>query len=186
MEGKTKEILVDEKQIDDITRNIAEQINTDYKGKNLTVIVLLKGSFIFAADIFRRLTVPCKIDFMIASSYGDKTFSNGLKIKKDIELDITDKDVLIIDDIMDSGVTLNHIKSYLVHKYRPSSVKTCVLLDKPERRTENITPDYVGTTVADKFIVGYGLDFGEYYRNSPCITTLTSEQQAEVNGKISS
>lgn len=185
MESETKEVLLDEKQIDDITRNIAKQINTDYKGKNLVVIVLLKGSFIFAADIFKRLTIPCKIDFMIASSYGNQTFSVGLEVKKDIELDITDKDVLIIDDIMDSGLTLSHIRSYLMHEYQPSSVKTCVLLDKPERRTENITPDYVGTTIADKFIVGYGLDFGEYYRNSSSITTLTSEQQAEVNGKIS-
>lgn len=175
MKTSIAQVLIDEKQIDSITRNIAAQISKDYKGKDLAVVVLLKGSFIFAADIFRRLTVPCAVDFMAASSYGNQTVSTGkLNITKDICLDIADKDVLIIDDIMDSGLTMSRICAYLQER-NPSSIKTCVLLDKPDRRTVDIQPDYIGAVIPDRFVVGYGLDFDEHYRNLPYIAVLSVE-----------
>lgn len=175
MKTSIAQVLIDEKQIDNITENIAAQISKDYEGKDLAVVILLKGSFIFAADVFRRLTVPCIVDFMAASSYGHQTVSTGnLNITKDICLDIAGKDVLIIDDIMDSGLTMSRICAYL-QKRNPSSVRTCVLLDKPNRRTANIQPDYVGAVIPDHFVVGYGLDFDEQYRNLPYIAVLSVE-----------
>ncbi|MGN0537480.1 MAG: hypoxanthine phosphoribosyltransferase [Acutalibacteraceae bacterium] len=181
MKTSIAQVLIDEKQIDSITRNIAAQISKDYNGKDLAVVVLLKGSFIFAADIFRRLTVPCAVDFMVVSSYGNQTVSTGkLNITKDICLDIADKDVLVIDDIMDSGLTMSRICAYL-QKRNPSSIKTCVLLDKPDRRTTDIQPDYVGAVIPDRFVVGYGLDFDEHYRNLPYIAVLSVSPNTQNN-----
>ncbi|NLB88420.1 MAG: hypoxanthine phosphoribosyltransferase [Syntrophomonadaceae bacterium] len=155
-------------KIDELGKKITE----DYQGKNLLVVGILKGAFIFMADLVRKIDLPLEIDFMSVSSYGSSTVSSGeVKIVKDLDNSIKDKDVLIIEDIVDTGLTLKYIKEIL-NKREPSSVKVCCLLDKPSRRTANIVPDYVGFSIPDEFIVGYGLDYAEMYRNYPAVCIL--------------
>ncbi|MTI69751.1 MAG: hypoxanthine phosphoribosyltransferase [Firmicutes bacterium] len=166
---KKKKVVISKKEIQDKVKELGNVLSKDYKDKNLLVVSLLKGSFIFTADLVREIDLPTKISFMTTSSYGDKEESSGkVNIINDLNMDVEDMDVLIVDDIMDSGLTMkviiDHIKSL-----NPASVKSCVLLDKPERRTVELKPDYAGFTIPDLFIVGYGLNYGEYYRNVPYI-----------------
>lgn len=166
------EILLSEEEIKSIVTRLGEEISRDYKGKNLVLISVLKGSVIFMADLMRAITVPCKIDFMAVSSYGSGTKTSGVvKIIKDLTEPIEGADVLIVEDILDSGVTLSYLKKLLLAR-NPASIRICTLLDKPERRKADITADYAGTHIPDAFAVGYGLDYDEKYRNLSFIGVL--------------
>ncbi len=172
MHKDISEILFDEERLKNITKEIACHINADYAGRSLVVVGVLKGSFVFLADLFRRLTVDCTLDFIAASSYGSGTVSSGsVQIKKDISADVKDKHVLLVEDILDTGNTLSYIGEYISRK-GAASVKLCTLLDKPSRRIKPINADYIGAKIDDVFIVGYGLDYDERYRNLPYIGVL--------------
>lgn len=166
------EILLTEQQIEERIEEMAKEIAEEYSGKQPLLVSILKGSFVFMADLVRKLNIDCTLDFMIVSSYGTKSVSTGaVKIIKDLDIDIENKHILLVEDILDSGLTLSYIKRILETK-KPASLRICTLLDKPGRRTANITADYVGFTIPDKFIVGYGLDYAERYRNLPMIGIL--------------
>ncbi len=172
MTNDIKEVLFSEEHLAEIVRNLGKRISEDYKGKNLLMVSVLKGSFIFMADLIRAIDIPCRIDFMSVSSYGAGTRSSGVvKITKDLDLPLAGYDLLVVEDILDSGVTLSYILE-LLQPRGPKSIKICTLFDKPERRTAQITADYVGTRVPDEFIVGYGLDYNETYRNLPYVGIL--------------
>ncbi|OGB90367.1 hypoxanthine phosphoribosyltransferase [candidate division WOR-1 bacterium RIFCSPHIGHO2_01_FULL_53_15] len=151
---------------------LARRISKDYKGKDLVLIGVLKGAFVFLSDLMRELTIPVSLDFIQLSSYGAGTVSSGvIKIRKDIDLPIVDKHVLIVEDVIDYGYTLDYLLRFLANK-KPASVRICALLDKPSRRKVKVAVDYSGFKLPDKFIVGYGLDFGEKYRNLPYIAAI--------------
>lgn len=160
----TSRVLVTHEQIEEMLDRLSEQINRDYEGKTLVVIGILTGAFIFTSDLVRRLTMPVIVDFMQASSYVGEVSSGVLKIKKDLSCDISGKDVLIVEDIVDTGRTLALLREQLT-KRNPASLKVCTAFDKPARRVNSFVPDYNGLTVPDEFIVGYGLDLDGEYRN---------------------
>lgn len=165
-------VLYSEKEIENIVNSLAKQIEKDYNGKEFVMVGLLKGSVVFMSDLMKKVGLDFSIDFMVASSYGSSTVSSGeVKIKKDMSMLVDGKDVLIIEDIIDTGNTLSFIAKYLKSK-NANSVKICTLFDKPERRVIDIKPDYIGFTIPDKFIVGYGLDYNEKYRNLPYVGVL--------------
>lgn len=166
---KARKIVFSNEDIQSKIVEMGKQITKEYEGESILVVSLLKGSFIFTADLVRNIEVPVQIEFMTTSSYGDGEESTGkVNIVSDLNTNIENRHVLIVDDIMDSGLTMqviaNHLKSF-----NPKTVKTCVLLDKPERRKVDMTPDYCGFVIPDLFIVGYGLNYGDYYRNIPYI-----------------
>ena len=166
--------VISKKEIDEKIAAVARQISEDYKDKDLVLIGVLKGAFIFLSDLARKLTIPAKIDFIGTSSYGSGTTSSGtIKITKDVGIDIKNKDVLIVEDIIDTGLTLAYLIDY-IKSLGPATVKNCALLDKHERRETDIEPDYVCLTIAEGFLVGYGLDYDEDYRNLPAIYHLKS------------
>lgn len=173
-----EEILVSEDQIKEITERIAKQITEDYKDsdKKLVAICILKGSLMFTCDLLKKIPLPMEIDFMKVSSYGSETKSSGVvNIHLDIKReDLPDVDFIIIEDIVDSGNTLSHLVRYFKER-GAASVKTCTLLDKPDRRSVEFTPDYCGINIPDKFVVGFGLDYNEKYRNLPFIGVLKPE-----------
>lgn len=160
--------LLTVEQIQSKVSFLAERISKDYDGKELVIIGLLKGCFIFMADLVRQIRVPVVIDFMIASSYMQTTTSGEVKIHCDIREDIENRHVLLVDDIIDTGISLNLIRERLLMK-NPASLKTCVLLDKKERRILEVPVDYVGFDIPNEFVVGYGLDYENNYRNLPYI-----------------
>lgn len=171
MEGKKERILFSADKINNRNKELGEKISQDYEGKKLVVISLLRGSFIFAADLVREITIPVEIDFMTTSSYGYGEQTTGIvEIISDINCDVKGKDVLIVDDIMDSGYTMQKAIEH-IEKKNPNSVKTCVVLDKFSRREVDLQPDYAGFKIPDVFIVGYGLNYGDFYRNIPYIYT---------------
>lgn len=169
-------ILLSEQEISDKVKELGEKISADYKDKNLMLVSVLKGSVVFMADLMRAITIPLKIDFMSVSSYGSNTSSTGVvKISKDLDVNVEGLDILIIEDILDSGLTL----SYIIELFRsrnPRSIKLCTLLTKPERRKVPVTIDYEGFVIPDEFVIGYGLDFDEKYRNLPFIGVLKPEK----------
>ncbi|MBR5157084.1 MAG: hypoxanthine phosphoribosyltransferase [Clostridia bacterium] len=168
-------ILITEEEIAAKVKEIAEQINKDYAGKEIVCVCILKGAVIFFGNLVKNLNMPLSFDFMIVSSYENGTVSSGnLNIKKDLEQDICGKHVLIIEDILDTGNTLKKLKDELVLR-NPASIKLCSLLDKPSRRTADIKCDYTGFEIPDEFVVGYGLDFDEKYRHLPYIGVLKPE-----------
>jgi hypoxanthine phosphoribosyltransferase len=168
-------VLFDEFRIQTRVREIGLQIASDYKGKVPVLIGILKGGFVFLSDLVRSITIPIEIDFLAISSYGSKTESSGVvKIRKDIDVDISGRDVIIVEDIVDSGLSLEYIKQYLI-KHEPASIRTCVLLDKPKAHKLEVSFDYVGFEIGNEFVVGYGLDFSERYRNLPYIGILKEE-----------
>ncbi|WP_416198180.1 MAG: hypoxanthine phosphoribosyltransferase [Sporanaerobacter sp.] len=170
--NKQRRILFSSEEIRKRNEELGLEISNDYKNGNLVVISLLRGSFIFASDLVRNINIPLEIDFMTTSSYGNREESTGkVKILTDIQSDIEGKDVLIVDDIIDSGFTMKYVIDH-IQKKSPRSIKTCVLLDKPSRRRVEVYPDYAGFSIPDVFIVGYGLNYGEYYRNIPYIFTF--------------
>ncbi len=175
MKDDIGEVLFSEEKIASIVRNMGRQISEDYVGKNLFMVSVLKGSLVFMADLMRAVTIPCSIDFLSVSSYGNGTASSGeVRILKDLDCSLEGKDLLIVEDILDSGMTLSFLLKTLSAR-NPASIRLCTFLDKPERRRVDIRPDYVGAEVPDKFIVGYGLDYAEKYRNLPYIGVLKPE-----------
>ncbi|MEG0773198.1 hypoxanthine phosphoribosyltransferase [Clostridium sp.] len=169
MENKQINILFSKEQIDSAIVKVGKQISKDYADKKLYVLSLLRGSFIFTADLVRELEVPTKIGFMTTSSYGHGEESSGIcKVVNDVPDNIEGYDVLIVDDIVDSGITMSFVVDH-VKKLGANSVKCCVLLDKPERRKVEINPDYCCFEIPDLFVVGYGLNYGDYYRNIPYV-----------------
>ena len=172
-----REVLVSEKEIEEIVNRISAEINEDYKDKNLLLVCILKGSICFMSDLMKKITLPCAIDFMVAKSYYAGTESKGeIKIYKDLDIDISNYDVLLVEDIFDSGRTLNLLVNKLKER-NPRSLECCSLLDKPERRDPDITMKlkYTGKNVPDEFVVGYGLDYDEAYRNLPFVGVLKRE-----------
>lgn len=169
------EILFTAEQIQEIVERIGKQISEDYADKDLIMISVLKGSLMFMADLMRSVTIPCSIDFLSVTSYGSGTTTTGeVRILKDLDITLEGKDVLVVEDILDSGMTLSFLLKSLQAR-NPRSIRLCTLLDKPERRRVDIKADYVGVQVPDKFIVGYGLDYAEKYRNLPYIGVLKPE-----------
>ncbi len=175
MNDSIEKVLFSEKDISDIVSRLGAQISKDYADKNLLLVSVLKGSVVFMADLMRSITIPCEIDFMVVSSYGSGTTTSGnIKIIKDLNIDVKDYDLLIVEDILDSGVTLSSLKGMLEAR-QPASVRICTFLDKPERRKADIKADYSGSEVPDEFIVGYGLDYDEKFRNLPYVGILKRE-----------
>lgn len=177
IEDRKWEILLSEEVLDKRISELGKEITKDYMGKPLLIISLLKGSFIFCSDLVRKIDIfKININFMSTSSYGNGEASNGrVKIKADLPIeDLSNYDVLIVDDITDSAHTMSLVVEHL-QKRQPRSIKTCVLLDKPSRREVEFTPDYVGFTIEDKFVVGYGFDFCDQYRHVPYIFHVTDE-----------
>ncbi|WP_426349219.1 hypoxanthine phosphoribosyltransferase [Alloiococcus sp. CFN-8] len=169
MENNKRNILIDEETIKNQIKKVAAEITEDYKNKNLYVLSLLRGSFIFTADLVREMDLKTKIGFMTTSSYGHNEESTGVvKVVNDLPDDITGYDVLVVDDIVDSGITMNFVLNYVKEK-GAESVKSCVLLDKPSRRKVDLKPDYCCFEIEDVFVVGYGLNYGDYYRNVPYV-----------------
>lgn len=168
MEDKIS-VMISEEEIDKKIRYLGEQISKDYAGKSVHLICILKGSVFFTCELAKRITVPVTMDFMSVSSYGDSTTSSGVvKIVKDLDENIEDKDVIVIEDIIDTGRTLSYLLEILKSR-KPASLALCTLLDKPERRTHEVDVDYTGFQVPDEFVVGYGLDYAQKYRNLPFI-----------------
>ncbi len=172
MHDDIKAVLLTKEQIDERVQEMGKEIAADYAGKDLVVIILLKGAAWFATDLTRAIDLPLRVDFMVASSYGNGISTTGnVKVKLDISEDIQGKDVLVIDDIIDSGVTFAAISDMLRH-YKPATLKTVALCDKAERRINGLEADYVGFKIPDEFVVGYGLDYAGDYRNLPFIGVL--------------
>src|ERR671914_896513 len=173
LNGDVAAILVSEERIRAKVTELGRRLSDDYAGRDLTLVSVLKGALPFMADIMRNISVPVQIDLMEVSSYGGATTeTSGLVcILKDLSSSIEGKDVLIVEDIIDTGLTLNYLLRYLRGK-NPRTLRICALLDKPARRLVEIPIDYLGFTIPDQFVVGYGLDFGEYYRNLPYIGVL--------------
>lgn len=168
-------VLADEEQIRTRVEELGAQISRDYAGKTPLFVGILKGCFMFMADIMRACDIDCAVDFMVVSSYGSGTSTTGaVKIVKDLSEDIESRDVIIVEDILDSGVTLSYLTKYLSGR-NPASIRIVTLLDKPERRTAEVHADYIGFTIPDAFVVGYGLDYDQRYRNLPVIGVLKPE-----------
>lgn len=170
-----REILFTKSQIEEMTKSLGEKITNDFKDKDLVVLGLLKGSIVFMSDLIREIKLPCQLDFMAVSSYGNGTESIGrVQILKDISESILGKDVLIVEDIIDSGITLNFIVKHLKNK-GARSVTLCTLINKPERRKKDVHVEYIGADIPNEFIAGYGMDYAEKYRNLPFIGVLKEE-----------
>lgn len=175
MNNDIKSILFTEEMLENTVSELGKQISEDYKDKNLLLVSVLKGSVVFMTDLMRKIDIPCEIDFMAVSSYGSGVKSSGtVRILKDLDRDIRGYDVLVVEDILDSGKTLNYLMDVLYAR-NPNSIRICTLFDKPERREVDIYADYKGLSVPDEFIVGYGLDYAEKYRNLPYIGVLKEE-----------
>lgn len=168
MEGIV-EVLISREKVEARIEELAKEIEKDYTGKNLVCVGLLKGSVMFMSDLIKAINLDLRIDFMKVSSYGSGTDSTGVvKILKDVDVDLTGKDVLIVEDIIDTGLTIVNVKDFLAKK-NPNSIKVCTLLDKPSRRKVEVKGEYVGFEIPDEFVVGYGLDLDEKYRNIPFV-----------------
>ena len=173
MKDETISILISEDAIRQRVESLANEINKDYKGKSITLVCALKGAMIFMADIARCINIPVDFDFISTSSYGEKTTSAGkVRLTKELDFDPNNKHILLIEDILDTGYTLAFLRKHILSK-NPASFKVCCLLDKPDRRiVHDITADYTGFTIPDHFVVGYGLDYAQRYRNLPYIGVL--------------
>ncbi len=172
MRDDIAKVLLSEEEIRDKVKELGRAISRDFEGKNFLMVSVLKGSVVFMSDLMRAIDIPTEIDFMVVSSYGAGTRSSGaVKIVKDLDIVLENKDILIIEDILDSGRTLSYLKGILEGR-GARSIKICTFLDKPSRREADIAADYVGFTVPDEFVVGYGLDYAEKYRNLPYVGVL--------------
>ena len=173
-----QEVLFSEEQLKNRVQEIARQITADYQGKEIMLISVLRGSFVFMADLCRAIDLPCTLDFMAVSSYGKGTKSSGqVQITKDLSEDITDRHIIVVEDILDSGNTLSYLLKILENRH-PASIRLCTLLDKPDRRVKPVQVHYSGFTIPDAFVVGYGLDYAEKYRNLPYVGVLKPEVYA--------
>ena len=172
LERSVAEVLVEEESLRTRVAELGEEISADYAGRDLLLVGVLKGAVFFMADLMRHLTVPCEVDFMAISSYGDATDSSGIvRILKDLDINIEGRDVLVVEDIIDSGLTLSYLIRNLESR-EPASLEVCALLTKPSRREIDVPVRYVGFEIPNKFVVGYGLDFAERYRNLPYVGVL--------------
>ncbi|MDY2862468.1 MAG: hypoxanthine phosphoribosyltransferase [Oscillospiraceae bacterium] len=175
MREDIKEILFTQEDLKAITKELGEKVTRDYKDKKLYLVTILKGAVVFLTDFMRNVDLPCEVDFMVVSSYGSGVTSSGnVKIIKDLDVPLEDKDILIVEDILDSGNTLKFVVD-MIKKRHPKSVEICALLDKPSRRIADIQAKYVGREIPDEFVVGYGLDYDEKYRNLPYLGVLKPE-----------
>ncbi|MBA2331402.1 MAG: hypoxanthine phosphoribosyltransferase [Actinobacteria bacterium] len=172
MEEGVGEILIGEEELQARIAELGVEISRDYSGRDLLLVGVLKGAVFFMADLMRELTVPCEIDFMAISSYGAGTDSSGVvRILKDLDINISGRDVLVVEDIIDSGLTLSYLMRSLKAR-KPATVEICALLTKPERREVEVPVAYVGFEIPNRFVIGYGLDFDERYRNLPYVAVL--------------
>lgn len=168
-------VLLSEEELKAKCAEMGARITKDYEGKNLVLVTVLKGAVVYMADLMRNIDLPCTIDFMVVSSYGSGTKTSGVvKIVKDLDQDLSGKDILIVEDILDSGMTLSYLKG-LLESRNPASIRIATLLDKPSRRMVDLKADYIGYEVPDEFVVGYGLDYDEKYRNLPYVGILKPE-----------
>ena len=167
-----EKVLISEEEIKEICKRLGKQISEDYKDKKLVLVSVLKGGVVFLSDLMREITCDCQIDFMSVSSYSGTKTTGVVKFKKDMDVDPDGRDILIVEDILDSGVTLSYLKK-VIEGRNAASVKVCTFLDKPANRQTDITADYVGAEVPDEFIIGYGLDYNEKYRNLPFVGILS-------------
>jgi hypoxanthine phosphoribosyltransferase len=169
---RIKDVMISENEIRERVKKLAEQIEKDFNNEPSVLIVVLKGSFVFAADLIREMKGDIKVDFISVSSYGDETETSGkVRLLKDLDANITNQNVVVVEDIIDSGLTLHFLRDHL-KTHKPKQIKICTLLDKPERRKVNLPVDYVGFVIPDEFIVGYGIDYAQMYRNLPHISTV--------------
>ncbi|MEE6449999.1 hypoxanthine phosphoribosyltransferase [Gottfriedia acidiceleris] len=172
MAYRIKDTLISETDLKNRVKALAKQIEHDFNNEPLILVVVLKGSFVFAADLVREMKGNINVDFISVSSYSNQTESTGkVRLLKDLDENITDKNVVVIEDIIDSGLTLHFLRDHL-QMHKPKSIKICTLLDKPERRKIDLPVDYVGFVIPDEFIVGYGIDYAQQYRNLPYIATV--------------
>jgi hypoxanthine phosphoribosyltransferase len=172
LEAAVTEVLIDQDTLQRRIAELGEEISADYAGRDLLLVGVLKGAVFFMADLMRGLSIPCEIDFMAISSYGDSTDSSGVvRILKDLDINIEGRDVLVVEDIIDSGLTLSYLMRNLEAR-EPASLEICALLTKPERREIEVPVRYVGFEIPNRFVIGYGLDFGERYRNLPYVGVL--------------
>jgi hypoxanthine phosphoribosyltransferase len=172
-----KEILIPRDEIAKMCQRLGEQISRDYAGKEVILVGVLKGAYVFLADLARHLTIPVRIDFISVSSYGSGTKTTGVvRIVKDLDTDITNKNIIVVEDIVDTGLTLNHLRELLSTR-NPASIALCTAFDKPDRRRVAIDVEYVGMKIPDEFIVGYGLDYDGNYRNLPDVAILGDDSQ---------
>ncbi len=173
-QAEVERVLITEEQIAQRVRDLSAEVTRDFAGRELVVVAVLNGTVMFLADLIRHLTLPLRLDFIGISSYGLGTESGEMVFTKELRLDVRGRDVLLVDDILDTGKTLSRVLAKL-SKLKPRDVKTCVLLEKAARRTEPVRADYVGFSIPDLFVVGYGLDFAERYRNLPFVGVLHPE-----------
>ena len=167
-------VLVSEEELKETVKRLGRQITEDYKDKNLLLVSILKGAIVFMSDLLREVKCDCVIDFMAVSSYSGNKTTGVVKFKKDLDINPEGKDILIVEDILDSGITLNYLKGVLEDR-NAASIKVCALLDKPGNRRVDIKADYSGIVIPDEFVVGYGLDYNENYRNLPYVGVLRPE-----------
>ena len=178
LDKDVEKILVTEEEAKEICRRLGEQISKDYKGKRLLLVSVLKGAVVFMADLMRSITFDCQIDFMAVSSYSGTKTTGVVKFKKDLDIDPDGCDILLVEDILDSGVTLAYLKNVLMDR-NAASIKVCAFLDKPANRRADIQADYVGKVIPDEFVIGYGLDYDEKYRNLPYVGVLSPKVYAD-------
>jgi hypoxanthine phosphoribosyltransferase len=175
LERAVGEILIDEDALGARVAELGAEVSADYQGRDLLLIGVLKGAVFFMADLMRQITVPCEVDFMAISSYGDSTDSSGIvRILKDLDINIEGRDVLVVEDNIDSGLTLSYLIRNLESR-EPASLEVCALMTKPARREIDVPVRYIGFEIPNRFVVGYGLDFGERYRNLPYVAVLSDE-----------
>jgi hypoxanthine phosphoribosyltransferase len=175
LEQAVGEILIDAEALSARVAELGGEVSADYEDRDLLLIGVLKGAVFFMADLMRHITVPCEVDFMAISSYGDSTDSSGVvRILKDLDINIEGRDVLVVEDIIDSGLTLSYLMRNLESR-EPASLEVCALMTKPERREIDVPVRYVGFEIPNRFVVGYGLDFGERYRNLPYVAVLSED-----------
>ena len=179
LESAVGEVLIDRDALSGRIAELGAEISADYQGRDLLLIGVLKGAVFFMADLMRRLTIPCEVDFMAISSYGASTDSSGVvRILKDLDINIEGRDVLVVEDIIDSGLTLSYLMRNLESR-EPATLEVCALLTKPDRREIEVPVRYVGFEIPNRFVIGYGLDFGERYRNLPYVAVLSDDALPE-------
>jgi len=179
LEEAVGEILIEEQALQTRIRELGREISGDYAGRDLLLVGVLKGAVFFMADLMRHITVPCEVDFMAISSYGASTDSSGIvRILKDLDLSIEGRNVLVVEDIIDSGLTLSYLRRTLEAR-SPDSLEICTLLTKPERREVDVPVRYIGFEIPNRFVIGYGLDFAERYRNLPYVGVLREDLMPE-------
>jgi hypoxanthine phosphoribosyltransferase len=179
LERAVGEVLIDKETLSARVAELGAEVSGDYQGRDLLLIGVLKGAVFFMADLMRHITVPCEVDFMAISSYGDSTDTSGIvRILKDLDINIEGRDVLVVEDIIDSGLTLSYLMRNLESR-EPASLEICALMTKPSRRQIDVPVRYIGFEIPDRFVVGYGLDLAERYRNLPYVAVLSSELQPD-------